>query len=405
MTTKRLNSLLVVVALILGCSTSWAAQAPYPANATFTTLALTEFGVEGLTGDGTYLYTAGTQTTAGLSCPVYRVKLSDGSQSIVGHIPAPAGVTCGTAGLAFDSNHRLYVAESRTQATVFVLDPDPDAPPTATPYATHVPGANGIAFKGSDLWISDGTTGFGRVWKVSQGGGDCGGSDPRCEEVFRIQPMNNGSALEGLSQGVGRQNQSLQPPPTGPNTQNLVANGLAFNTDGNLLVADTARGALWLVQFDKNGNLTSKLGCDDTFQPDTLCLQNLLRADPRLEGADGIAIDNSGNIWAAANERNAIVFSVYYGTSSSAEVFRNPAVGTDLLRNSGTDNTNNTKILEFPTSPFITGTKLCVAQSDGNRRDNSPNTAGQVSPSVSPRGKISCMDQALSSSGLPLPRP
>ena len=180
--------------------------------------------------------------------------------------------------------------------------------------------------------------------------------------------MNNSSTLGGLSQGVGRQNQSLQPPQTpaaGPATQNLVANGLAFNTDGDLFVADTARGALWQVKFNSDGSLKSHVGCDNTFQPNTLCLNHVFRADPRLEGADGIALDNNGNIWVAGNERQAIAI---FGTGVAAEVFRNPA-GADGLRNKGTD---NTRILEFPTSPFITGTKLCVAQSDGNRRDNSP---------------------------------
>ena len=103
--------------------------------------------------------------------------------------------------------------------------------------------------------------------------------------------------------------------------------------EGNLLVADTARGALWLVKFDKNGNLVSKLGCDHTFAANTLCLENLYRADPRLEGVDGIALDNSGNIWASVNERNAIVYTVFYGTSNSVEVFRNP-VNAAGLRNS-----------------------------------------------------------------------
>ena len=209
MKSKVLNALLIAFVLSLGWSTARSAQAPYPANATFTTLAVTEFSVEGLTGDGTYLYTAGTQIAAtnAQSCPVYRVPLAGGSPVIVGYIPAPPApsstVFCGNAGLAFDSAGHLYVAESRTQATVFKLDPNPISPPTATAYVTSVPGANGIAFKGSNLWISDGTTGLGRVWKVAAGGGDCAGSDPRCEEVFRIQPMNNSSTFRRAKPGRG----------------------------------------------------------------------------------------------------------------------------------------------------------------------------------------------------------
>src|SRR5262249_15679120 len=188
--------------------------------------------------------------------------------------------------------------------------------------------------------------------------------------------------------GVGRVNSTIQPPqtPEAPNNpQNAVANGLGFNAQGNLLVADTARGALWLVTFDKSGNLVSKLGCDATFDPNTLCLENLYRADPRLEGVNGIALDISGNIWASVNERNAIVYTVFYGTSDAREVFRNP-VNSSGLRNSATD---NTRILEFPTSPFLSGTKFCTANNDGNRRDNSPASEGEISPAGQDKGKIS----------------
>jgi hypothetical protein len=41
--------------------------------------------------------------------------------------------------------------------------------------------------------------------------------------------------------------------------------------------------------------------------------------------------------------------------------------------------------------------------SDGNRRDNSPNTGGEIVPGSAILGKISCMDQELKIPGLPLP--
>jgi len=45
----------------------------------------------------------------------------------------------------------------------------------------------------------------------------------------------------------------------------LVANGLQFTRRGDLLVADSARGALWWVQIDANGEIASRVGCDTTF--------------------------------------------------------------------------------------------------------------------------------------------
>ena len=248
-----------------------------------------------------------------------------------------------------------------------------------------------------------------RVWegygKIGLGGGNCTlGAEFNCEEVFRIQPMNNSVSFQGdvPDPGVGRVNSTIQTTAAN-NPQNLVANGLAFNTDGDLFVADTARGALWQVKFNTDGTLKSHLGCDETFHPNTLCLNHIFVADPRLEGVDGIALDINGNIWASVNERNAIAI---FGTGVSAEVFRNP-VNTNPrdpnfgLRNSSA--TDNGRILELPTSPFLLGNFFCTANSDGNRRDNSPNTAGEIGGTAAPKGKISCMDQLLTYPGLPLP--
>jgi hypothetical protein len=71
-------------------------------------------------------------------------------------------------------------------------------------------------------------------------------------------------------------------------------------------------------------------------------------------------------------------------------------------------------ILEFPTSPFLTGKIFCTSQSDGNRRDNFPRSAGEVDAGlavdgINQLGKISCMTDRyghpleLEIPGLPLP--
>jgi sugar lactone lactonase YvrE len=200
--------------------------------------------------------------------------------------------------------------------------------------------------------------------------------------MFRVQPTLNAA-------GVGRTATSV---PGG--AQAIVANGVAFAHDGALLVADTARGAIWRVDLDRGGDVVSPMGCDETFTPNTLCLDDILVEHPYLEGADGIALDRAGNIWVAANERNAIVVVSHKG-DRVVELDRSPAVGTPALRNAGP--------LEFPTSPFLSGKTLCVTQSDGNRRDNSPNAAGEVGPGTGFAGKISCLDQQLDTPGEPLP--
>ena len=316
----------------------------------------------------------------------------------VGFIPNPSG--CNPLGLAFDRTGKLYVADP-SGGTVWMLAPDATTPPTATPFAAGVPGTNALAFdRDGNLWTGDGGTGLGRVWKIAATGGTCEPSFSGCLEAFRVQPMRNGTDLGGniAAPGVGRENRTLPL----ANAQNIVANGLAFTPEGDLYVADTARGAIWKVALDRRGNLQSRTGCDTTFAPNTLCLDNILVAHPYLEGTDGIALDRAGQVWNAVNERNAIVAATKAG--QVVEAFRNP-VNAAGLRNAGNTTAENQRILEFPTSPVLLGNRLCTASSDGNRRDNSPNAAGEINVAglEGARGKISCLDQELSAPGVRLP--
>ena len=135
-------------------------------------------------------------------------------------------------------------------------------------------------------------------------------------------------------------------------------------------------------------------GCDTTFPADTLCLTHVYFQHPYLEGADGFVLDQAGNFWVDANERNAVIF-VSHGGGDATEVFRNPVDAVTLLRNAGP--------LEFPTSPVLMDHQLCTANSDGNRRDNSPSTDGEIGGPGEPKGKISCLDQRVTIPGMPLP--
>jgi sugar lactone lactonase YvrE len=232
--------------------------------------------------------------------------------------------------------------------------------------------------------------------------------------AFRIPPLANlvnavappGGAPGVVQGGVGRDPRAL-PPGTITATDttrtaadtggsvSIVANGIAFSSDGrSAFIADTARGAIWRVEFDHHGNLKSNVGCDTTFTPDTLCLDNVFVQHPALEGLDGIALDKAGNVWGTANERNAVVVVTPHGRVH--EVFRNPPDAVTRLRNGGP--------LEFPTSPFLAGHMLCVTQSDGARRDNFPSSGGEVGPApAAARAKISCANARLPIGGLELP--
>jgi sugar lactone lactonase YvrE len=361
----------VTTAFFIASAFGTSDKQPSGANASWTTIFKSTLGIEGLTGDNEgNLYVAQRGGAAG--CPVQRIPAAGGAPVLVGQAAAP----CGTSGLTFDAAGRLFLTGLGAQSDqIGVLTPNAAAPPTATVFATGVPGANGVAFdKAGNLWTGDGTTGVGRVWRIPPTGG-------AGVEMFRVQAMAN-------VVGVGRDVRSLPPGASQP----LVANGVAFTQDGALLIADTARGALWRVEFDAEGNVLSPTGCDTTFPANTLCLDSVWVQHPALEGADGIALDRAGNVWVAANERNAIVVVDRQGRVE--EFFRSPPTPA-LLRNNGP--------LEFPTSPFLAGRVFCVTQSDGSRRDNSPNSGGEVGTGTGFAAKISCLNEPLQVPGLPLP--
>ena len=350
------------------------AAGPFPEAPTFTTIITTPESIEGLTGDDRGNLYVGTRFQGiDTDCKVYRINIDTPARVVVGTIPAPAGGQCSTLGLAFDRGGTLYVTEADK---IYRLVPNPSSPPKGTLFATGVPGANGVAFDRDDnLWVSDGGTGQGRVWRIGRNGAP--------EEMFRIPPM--------AQAGVGRSVVPLPNPPAGA-AVTIFANGIAFDAKGDLIVADTSRGALWKARLDHRGNVLSRMGCDSAFSKNTLCFEELLVAHPLLEGADGIALDRAGNIWVAANERNAVVIVDPTG-KNVRELFRNALVGG--LRNAGP--------LESPTSPVLSEKRFCTTNSDLNRRDNSPNGPGEAAPGTGALGKISCMDQPLSAPGLPLP--
>ena len=67
--------------------------------------------------------------------------------------------------------------------------------------------------------------------------------------------------------------------------------------------------------------MRSRTGCDTTFAPNTLCLDAIMVQHPYLDGADGIVLDDDGNIYVAANERNAV--AVVTDEGRAVEWYRN----------------------------------------------------------------------------------
>ena len=102
-------------------------------------------------------------------------------------------------------------------------------------------------------------------------------------------------------------------------------------------IADTALGAIWKLAT----------GADSKADQPALMTQSVL-----LEGADGPAFDPLGNLWVAANERNAVVLVQPDG--KVFDVHKNDSKGP----------------LEFPTSVVFVDATAYVSNFDTPRRDN-----------------------------------
>lgn len=221
-------------------------------------------------------------------------------------------VNADASGIAFNAQGDLFVAAGPFREVVRIRSGDlrTEKPGTAGTFAMSTEGANGIAFdKQGNLYISGGRN--GRIYRVGPGGGDA-------QVVAEIAAYTR----------------TL---PDGKTQQAIVANGLAFDAQGALYVADTARGAVWKIA----------IGADGKPGKATVFAQNSL-----LDGADGLAFDGGGRLWVTANERNALVTVTSAGKVQEAA--KNDGKGP----------------LEFPGAIVFVGNTGYINNFDQPRRDN-----------------------------------
>jgi sugar lactone lactonase YvrE len=221
-------------------------------------------------------------------------------------------VNADPSGLAFDAQGDLFIASGPFAEVVRVraADLNPAKPGRAQTWATGTPGANGIAFdRQGNLFVSGGASGV----------------------VFRI------ASSGGVAQPAVQVEKFVRTLPDGKTQQQIVANGLAFDAQGVLHIADPARGALWKVA----------IGADGKGAAPALLAQNVL-----LEGADGLAFDRAGRLWVTSNEINAVVAVTPAGAVQP--MARNTSAGP----------------LEFPSAIAFVGDRGYVSNFDVPRRDN-----------------------------------
>jgi sugar lactone lactonase YvrE len=215
-------------------------------------------------------------------------------------------------GIAFNQQGDLFIASGPFAEVVRIRAADLNAakPGTAQTFATGTEGANGIVFdKQGNLFVSGGRSGI--VYRVGPSGG-------AAQPAVKIEPHTRKL-------------------PDGKTEQAAVANGLDVDAKGLLYVAETARGAIWKIEMQPDGKGSKPV---------------LFAQSPLLEGVDGTAFDANGKLWAAVNERNAIVTVTPDGNVQ--EITKNGSAGP----------------LEFPSAIVFVGNAGYISNYDTPRRDN-----------------------------------
>lgn len=256
---------------------------------------------EGLIADSMgRLYTSDTASRR-----LYRLTPDSPQVTVLGTLPTAA------TGMAFDSAGNLYLASSGNILKIGAdkLQGDQVQESDVQTFATGVTGSNGLIFDPFDrLYVSGGAT--GNIYIVATDG------------VTRTFATGFKSDRE---------------------VQQISTNGLGFGPDGRLYSSNTGTGAIDRITVNADGTA----GATERWV-----------TDPLLLGADGIAFAANGDLYAAANERNAIVRVTQGGQVS------------DVASN------GNEGPLEFPASLAFSGSNLYASNFDIERGANSPAAPG-----------------------------
>jgi sugar lactone lactonase YvrE len=246
---------------------------------------------------------------------VYSVDPDDAAAVVVGKLDDRTDPATGMpqkangAGLVFTPAGDLLIASGAFNEVLRLTAADLRAGGTsAQTHITGVRGANSVLLDGNDLYVSGGAT--GNVYVAPASGG-------AAEVWATITPTARAVPPDNFMQSV-------------------VANGLAREPSGDLLVADTARAAIWKIPANADGSA----GAPEIWVQNTM-----------LEGVDGLTYDPRGRLWATINEHNALVVAQ---AGQVLEVYKN----------------GNSGPLEFPAALVFVGNTGYVANFDRARADN-----------------------------------
>lgn len=246
---------------------------------------------------------------------VYSVDPDDATPEVVGKLADRTDAATGAAqkangaGLVFTPAGDLLIASGAFNEVLRLTAAELQAGnASAQTHITGVQGANSVLLDGGDLYVTGGAT--GNIYLAPASGG-------AAEVWATIAPTARAVPPDNFMQAV-------------------VANGIARDPNGDLLVADTARAAIWKIPVNADGSA----GVAEIWVQGT-----------PLEGVDGLTFDPRGRLWAAVNEHNALVI---LEDGAIREAHEN----------------GNTGPLEFPAALVFVGNTGYVANFDRARAKN-----------------------------------
>ncbi len=259
--------------------------------------------IEGVVANSSYVFTADMDTRE-----LYRIDATTGAATVL------TVLTRTGTGMALDTTGNLYIASGGDEGVIFKVNAadltgEPFDGSKVEIFASGVPGANGLAFaQDGTLYVTGGAT--GNIYAIKAGG--------------QVQTYATRLTAERAE-------------------QQIVVNGIAIDSDGVIYTSNTSSGEVNRFVVRTDG---------------TLGAAELIAQSPLLYGADGLTIGPDGQLYIAANERNAIVKVTIDGQV------------TDIARN------DNAGPLEFPASISAVGDTLYISNFDLPRGVNNPNGPG-----------------------------
>lgn len=254
---------------------------------------------DGMTVRGGEIWLSINNFASGKASCIAKITSTNKIEKVIDLPLHPETGVCSSLGIVFASDGNLYVSDNQNLAgkglgksRVLRVVFEGGKAVRAEVVAVGLHAANGIAAKGEYLYVNETTFGPG---------------DPMDSGTYRFKLAELSAEAPVKVDGTLKDPHVIFTLKTrGP--VKVGANGLCFDGDGNLFIANFGDQEIWKLNFSESGEVKSI---------------RLFTKVPKAESIDGMQYDGEGSIWFADFMGNAI-FRVNAKTGESVLVAKNP---------------------------------------------------------------------------------